>query len=46
MGCGAQEEFRACSDVSVRDESGRADSSPSMDMDKQEVEEVWDNSVD
>ena len=46
MGCGAQEEFRACSDVSVRDESGRADSSPSVDRDKQEVEEVWDNSVD
>ena len=46
VGCGAQEEFRACSDVSVRDESGRADTSPNMDRDEQEVEEIWDNSVD
>ena len=32
--------------MSVRDEAGRADSSPNTDIDLEEVEEVWDNSVD
>ena len=53
VGCGPQEEFRACSDVSITDEAGWADTEPNTDTDTAEeeevveyYEEVEDNSLD
>ena len=43
VGCGPQEEFRACSDVSIREEDGSADNVPSTDIDITEIEE---NTID
>ena len=52
VGCGPQEEFRACSDISITDINGFADNKPSTDVDTfedlddiDEVEEIDDNSV-
>ena len=42
MGCGPQEEFRACSDVSILDHSGKA----SSEEDNTHEEEDEDNVVD
>lgn len=33
VGCGPQEEFRACSDVTITDEDGSANSAPNNDVD-------------
>ena len=33
VGCGPQEEFRACSDITITDEDGSADSAPNNDVD-------------
>ena len=44
VGCGPQEEFRACSDVSITDQAGHADNVPNTDVDM--IDEVEDNSVD
>lgn len=45
VGCGPQEEFRACSDVSVTEEDGTADSVPNNDIDIV-IDEIDDNSLD
>ena len=44
VGCGPQEEFRACSDVSITDGDGQANSDPNNDVDV--INEVEDNSID
>ena len=44
VGCGPQEEFRACSDVSIRAEDGSADSVPSTDIDL--LPEIEENTID
>ena len=46
VGCGPQEEFRACSDVSITDDDGTADSVPNKDIDIIVVNEIEDNSLD
>ena len=43
VGCGPQEEFRACSDVSIREEDGSADNVASTDIDLTEIDE---NTID
>ena len=44
VGCGPQEEFRACSDVSIHDNDGHADNVPNNDVDT--VPEMDSNAVD
>merc|ERR1712098_674476 len=46
VGCGPQEEFRACSDISITDINGLADNKPNSDVDIiKDIEEIDDNSV-
>ena len=33
VGCGPQEEFRACSDITITDEDGSVNSAPNNDVD-------------
>jgi len=45
VGCGPQEEFRACSDVVITEEDGTADRTQNMDVDTWEEEEEVDLAV-
>jgi len=43
VGCGPQEEFRACSDVTITEEDGSANSAPNNDVDK--FEDIIDENI-
>lgn len=39
IGCGPQEEFRACADIAIRDKNGDMDETPYQESEKEEEEE-------